>query len=365
MTDESLTTFVENVCGTSHLRVEDDLGDGFVRLLSSEAERRQAQHDIRSTEDIIIEMLRNARDAHAKNIFVATHKEGDVRHIVMVDDGDGIPDSMHERIFEPRVTSKLDTIHMDTWGVHGRGMALFSIATNTEEARVVASDSDKGSALVIKSNTRKLPEKTDQSTFPVASVTPEGKITFRGPKNILRTICEFSFTHRKECSVYCGSTTDIAATLYAYGKATLTSHARLFGAQEDEFPLCKRLCLNSDPESFVECAARLGLMISERSARRILDGQIKPLGSMYEMIALAVVESTQDKSEKARGASKEKQNRGSKLKISPDDIHVFEESVHNAFDELADRYYLQRNVAIETQVKSDGLHIVIPFQKTE
>ena len=51
----------------------------------------------------------------------------------MIDDGDGHPRrAMHERVFEPRVTSKLDTMHMDKWGVHGRGMALYSIAVNAE-----------------------------------------------------------------------------------------------------------------------------------------------------------------------------------------------------------------------------------------
>ena len=30
--------------------------------------------DIRSTEDIVIEMLRNARDAHAKSIFLAVSR---------------------------------------------------------------------------------------------------------------------------------------------------------------------------------------------------------------------------------------------------------------------------------------------------
>ena len=149
MADEALEAFIENVCGDSHLRVEADLGDGFVRLRSAEAERRQAAHDIRSTEDIVIEMLRNARDAHAKSIFLAVSREGQRRRLVMIDDGDGVPAAMHERIFEPRVTSKLDSMHMDKWGIHGRGMALYSIAVNAETARVVASDAGKGAALFV------------------------------------------------------------------------------------------------------------------------------------------------------------------------------------------------------------------------
>ena len=42
MADETLERFIEDVCGDSRLRVEADLGDGFVRLRSAEAERRQA-----------------------------------------------------------------------------------------------------------------------------------------------------------------------------------------------------------------------------------------------------------------------------------------------------------------------------------
>ena len=166
MDGQTLTTFVESVCGDSHLRVETDLGDGFVRLRSAEAERRQAAHDIRSTEDIVIEMLRNARDAQAKNVFLAVTREGGRRRLVMVDDGCGIPAALHGRVFEPRVTSKLDTMHLDKWGVHGRGMALYSIAVNAESARVAASAPGLGSSLLVETDLERVGEKTDQSTFP-------------------------------------------------------------------------------------------------------------------------------------------------------------------------------------------------------
>ena len=83
MSDGTLASFIEDVCGESHLRVEADLGGGFVRLRSSEAERRQAAQDIRCTEDIVIEMLRNARDAHASAVFVACTRDGNNRRIVM------------------------------------------------------------------------------------------------------------------------------------------------------------------------------------------------------------------------------------------------------------------------------------------
>ena len=74
--------------------VEDDLGDGFVRLRVSEAERRQAKQDIRCVEDAVIEMLRNARDAHARTIIMGTSRSGDARRIIVADDGDGIPERL-------------------------------------------------------------------------------------------------------------------------------------------------------------------------------------------------------------------------------------------------------------------------------
>lgn len=110
---ENLKDFVDNVCEKSHLRVESDLGDGYFRLRASEAQRRQAQQDIRCCEDVVIEMLRNSRDAGAKNIFVATNSQENYRNILIVDDGSGVPKTHHKLIFEPYVTSKLDTMTKD------------------------------------------------------------------------------------------------------------------------------------------------------------------------------------------------------------------------------------------------------------
>ncbi|MCL2750722.1 MAG: ATP-binding protein, partial [Coriobacteriia bacterium] len=43
MPDDKLIEFVEQLSGEVHLRVEESLGSGFVRLRSAEAERRQAK----------------------------------------------------------------------------------------------------------------------------------------------------------------------------------------------------------------------------------------------------------------------------------------------------------------------------------
>ncbi len=359
MSNESLEQFVGSVCGESHLRVETDLGDGFVRLRSAEAERRQAAHDIRSTEDVVIEMLRNARDAHAKSVFLAVSREGSVRRIVMLDDGDGVPPAMHKRIFEPRVTSKLDSMHFDKWGVHGRGMALYSIAVNAEIARIVASDSGKGSSILIETDLEKLGEKVDQSSFPLFELTENGTVSVRGPKNILRTVCEFSLESRHDCSVYLGSTTDIVATLYAFGLSSLTAAAKVFGKSE-EFPVCKRLSLAADPAELACEAALLGLSLSERSARRILDGEIVPIPPLLERIR---IEGAACSSEKAPSRTPRLASDARGLKIAPNDLNGFSSCISSAYRDLARRYYLEPNVEPDIQVGKDSIRISIPVNK--
>ena len=88
---DALLNLVSAVSGDTYLKVEENLGDGYVRLRVSEAERRQAKHDIRSFEDVVVELLRNARDARAQRIFIANSRDGDTRTLIMIDDGVGMP----------------------------------------------------------------------------------------------------------------------------------------------------------------------------------------------------------------------------------------------------------------------------------
>ncbi len=177
-----LISFIASMSGEGNLRVEENLGEGYVRLRVSEAERRQAKHDIQHVEDIVIEMLRNARDAGADKVYLATTKEDGVRTLVFLDNGSGVPQDMQERIFDARVTSKLESMKMDRWGVHGRGMALFSIKQNTDEARVVTSGVDLGSAFKVSVAADRLSERADQSSWPQAVKDDDGHyVCARGP----------------------------------------------------------------------------------------------------------------------------------------------------------------------------------------
>lgn len=362
MSDDTLSSFIESVCGDSHLRVETDFGGGYVRLKSSEAEKRQAAQDIRSTEDIIIELLRNSRDAHARHIFVALQRDESARSVVILDDGDGIPPEMQTRIFEPRVTSKLDTAHMDKWGMHGRGMALYSVSANATEARVLMSAEGRGTAILVKTNLESLGEKADQSTFPKFEVK-EGVHVMRGPRNMLRTIAEFALEHRNECSVYCGSFVDVAATLYEYGLATTSPALRAFGSQGNNLPLIQQLAFAPDPETLADKAATLGLAMSTRSARRIIDGAILGLPSMLERLS----EESFPQHGKGKGHSKRPlrgQGRDARgLKVDQADVDELKRSVADAFRPLASRYFLEGDISPEVRVSSDAIRITIPIEK--
>ena len=355
MAERSLQEFVSEVNGDSRLRIEHDFGDGFVRLRTSEADRRQAAQDIRCSEDVVLELLRNSRDAHASHVFMAVSKEGSRRTVTVVDDGDGIPVAMHELVFEPRVTSKLDTSHKDAWGYHGRGMALFSIAQNAVSAEVCDSESQRGCSLSVVTDTAKVPEKADQSSFPRFVMGEEGGVNVRGPKNILRTACEFAIEARDECAVYVGSPAEIAATLHAFGMATLSAIDRAFCKDRSALPVAKRLATASDPDDFATLAAEIGIDVSPRTARRILDGQIDDVLSLLEQIE---IERPGKPEKKGRGASGPRTH---KAKVQCDDVAKLVDSVRAAFEPIAEQYYLDGNVEPRVRVSRDRLTITIPL----
>ena len=363
MPTQDLTDFIEQVTGDSHLRVEDDLGDGFVVLKVSEAERRQARHDIRSTEDIVIEMLRNARDAHARNIFLAVSKEGNTRRLTMLDDGDGIPSHLVKRIFDARVTSKLDSIHIDTWGVHGRGMALYSVRLNSKSSSVVTTKLGGGSSFVIETDTTKLPEKVDQSSMPTFVTNDSGTVVVRGTRNINRIVAEFSYVDRENCSVYLGSPVEIAATLWEFGCTLLPKSTCAFCNDPEEIEVCKRLALASSPEEFSSLASQIGLELSERSARRIMDGEIKSLAPFVDGLKVQNTTSSVQKPKKRSAKDITQLGDARGLKLSENDKECLRKAVHDAFGSFAEDYYLNPDVDVALTLRKGAIHLSIPLDK--
>lgn len=298
-TDDQLLEFIHDLTEEDFVKVEEDLGEGFVRLNVSEAERRQAKHDIRCLEDAVVEMLRNCRDAGSSRIFLALVKgKDDKRSITIIDDGCGIPASLHKRIFEPRVTSKLEAIVEDEYGVHGRGLALYSVKLAAEEALVVSSLPARGTIVKIRADSQHLPEKKDQSTPPVLGFRQGQPHIVRGPHNILRLALEFNIAH-PNLEIYIGSPTDVLATMRYVSLASMAvaqdyeaeKHglAAVLGGQTGVMSF--KEAVEKSPWKLWQCVGVIddatvlsrvagdlyGLSISQRNGYRVINEEIEPL----------------------------------------------------------------------------------------
>lgn len=356
-TPNDLLGFVERVVGEGPLRVEESLGDGFVRLRVSEAERRQAKHDIRWVEDAVVELLRNARDADARAIYLATTREGSQRSVVCIDDGIGVPASMRNRIFEARVTSKLDTMAMDKWGVHGRGMALFSIRHNASEACVRASAPGGGSAFLTRFDCDALPERADQSNWPQVGIDESGCLgVVRGPHNIVRAAVDFALDCRDHVDVFFGSPSDILATLLERGREELERRRFVTRPAVEDVPVWVRPALASNATELIQLAAQLGLGVSERTAYRVWGGDITAVPSLVETVA---------RHAHTKGTPAEvdllKDRRG--LRVAKTDLEDFSQSLQRAFRTLGDRYYLCLKTEPRVRVARDSITVTFDIEK--
>ena len=393
---EDLISFVASTSGESQLRIEEDLGEGFVRLRVSEAERRQAKHDIRCVEDVVIELLRNSRDAGAHHIYLATNREGTKRRIVVLDDGSGVPADMIERIFEPRVTSKLQTMHVDEWGVHGRGMALFSIRQNVDSARVIVSVPDGGTCIGVETDASRLSERDDQSTWPTlddaGSKSRRGSVahlqslqspsddttdaigsrgSLRGPHNIARTVAEFALTCDDGIEVYAGSPAEVIATLRERSRSSDATPTEFIPPSSEEAgttaPVCERLVGICGARELVRRSESLGLPISERTAHRIISGQISPLRTVMSRYVgdgggvRRELPSSPNEDDILRELSRDRRG----LRLSKEDERSFSRSLSETFSDLASRYYLQPVGEPHIRVHGDSVLVRFDFTKTD
>jgi hypothetical protein len=354
---DELIDLVSSVSGEEFLKVDEDLGEGFVRLRISEAERRQAKHDIRSFEDVAVEMLRNARDAHAHRIFAATAREGSVRRLTMIDDGIGIPASLHERVFEPRVTSKLDTMTTDRWGVHGRGMALFSVKSNVSSAAVASSAPHKGASIEVVADTDALPERADQSTWPEVATEEDTLRATRGPHNIIRRAVEFACEH-PAVDVYLGTPTEVLATLYGLARDARDERGVVFTEDAASLPVWQRPAAASDAQELVTIATGIGLDVSERTAHRILAGDLQPLEGVLEQVAF---DEEQQPEDREMDIYRDRRS----LRIHHSDLDEFKRDLLRAFDTLSERYYLNVKGEPRVTVGSDEIRVRFCIEKEE
>jgi anti-sigma regulatory factor (Ser/Thr protein kinase) len=342
---EGLIEFVRRFADQDTFTVEEDLGHGYVRLKVTEAERRQALQDIRSVEDVVKELVRNARDAGATRVYVSFQKEkGRWRNITVLDNGSGIPETMHRRIFEARVTSKVRGVVEDSFGVHGRGMALFSIKQVTDDICLVHAEENRGTIIHARIDTTKLPEKKDQSTFPRLENGECGEVSIvGGPRNVPRVLTEFVLGSG-EIGVYLGSNAEILATLYHHSMEMRRSWAT--GGDEHERPLWFELGRIKEGRILHDfCSRQLGLTVSERNAFRILELEIHPLMSIAEFLKEGC------SALPARRADLQRQPRADwsdhlARRLSQEDISRICGSLQEAFEDIGKRHFVSAEAPV-------------------
>lgn len=394
---------VLHTASTGAPAIEEDLGQGYVRLSVNEAHVRQAQQDIRSTEDIVLELLRNAYDAGAHNIFVAVSSANNMRSLLVLDDGRGIPKQLWSRIFEPRVTSKQTSFHGDPWGMHGRGMALFSIAQRAESARVVASKLQAGSVIAVQCNLHDIKEKADQSSFPTLEYR-NGSLHVRGARNIYRSCLEFALYAQPQCRIFVGTPTEMLTTIYH-----VYAHAFPHTNTNEQTPtpcgdnpqaavpsaLIASLAQAKSVSSLHANAQAYGFDVSLRTARRVFDGTLTPQNDILQH-ALALIDApsaasfaTADTAPNASSAETpiisapstathahehaasssnatriacRQHSLGRVVSFDKADLHDFQAQVASSFAQLAQRYYVFEQPPIHVQCAKNELRISIPLR---
>ena len=258
---DSLLTFVSNVSGVNHIRVEEDFGGGFVRLDVAEAERRQAQYDIQTVEDIVVEFLRNCRDAGAEKVFFATlRRDKNKRHLVVIDNGCGIPQDMQKKILESRVTSKLDLEIFDEFGLHGRGMALYSIKCMADKIGIIQSQPNRGSIFQVIINTDKVTEKKDQSSLPVIMGVEGQHSVVKGARNVPRVLVEFALRY-PQMEIFYGSSAQVFATMCSLASKPQSVEGKIISTKDHQASLkadlWHSLHLISDDQRYENCRFKL------------------------------------------------------------------------------------------------------------
>lgn len=223
-----------------------DLGSGFARLTGLEGARR-GPSPITHVEDALFELLRNARDAGATHVFVASTLTGRrFRTLTVIDDGQGIPEPYAALVFEPGVTTRhlvpIPDPTSPTRPRHGAGLALYHVKQVAVAAEVLSPRSP--TAIRATFDTRTLPERTLQSTSRPSRT------------NLLATAESFSSPNERADSpaIYYAPPARILATLlYKH-----IIHARV------------------GSEGLREAAAGVGLDLSSRTVQRVIRGEIPP-----------------------------------------------------------------------------------------
>ncbi|OQA21641.1 MAG: DNA mismatch repair protein [Actinobacteria bacterium ADurb.Bin346] len=374
-------------------KIEEDLGNGFVKLKISEAERRQALQDIHCVEDIVVELLRNSRDAGSTKVYVATKKAADKRRVIyFIDNGYGIPPKFHNLIFQSRVTSKLEDGARDAYGFHGRGMALFSVRLNVEDIRITFSDVRRGTCVFTDIDLAKIPEKKDQSLVPKIIKSSSGYELSGGVNNILKIIMDFS-VQNPHIKYYYGSLTGIASTLMQEHKNSERSGQAIDYNIADkitdllkfknkilnnpEIPITSFLYYCSNIEILDEVLKKyFNMNLSFRSLQRLFYGEITPLKDVLH-IENGLIDEKEPGNESTPGLKKNhlelKKMHDLKLydesglagRFKDEEIKYIIKQIEETVKKLGEKYFVTIQDSIEYKKSNNTINLIINLKQKE
>ncbi len=380
--NSDLKKFLSELNIKDSLNVEEDLGNGYVRLKISEAERRQALQDINSVEDIIVEMIRNSRDAGSSNIFIGTKKIEDKRRkIYFIDDGGGIPPNLQNLIFESRVTSKLENGIKDPYGFHGRGMALFSIKLSVDDIKIIFSEKSKGASFYIDIDLTKIPEKKDQSLMPQIIKTDGNLNIIGGVNNIIKTIIEFQLQNR-EINFFFGSPTQILSTMREISRKDLKKNnypefdewEKLIKFIQKNNIKVTEIPILTDNYTVMEIISKniFNMDISQRGIQRIIYNEIKALEPLKidsdNDLKVPPVSRNSDKDNESKTSDKklllyDESKLASRFK--DDEIRCIIKAAKDKIRELGDKYFVTTGENIEYKKANNIIKISIELKQKE
>ena len=379
-----LNEFLEQLNIKDTLSVEEDLGNGYVRLKISEAERRQALQDINCVEDIFVELLRNSRDAGSKNIFIGTKKiEDKTRIIHFIDDGKGIPDTLRDLIFEARVTSKLENGMKDTYGFHGRGMALFSIKLNAREIKLTFSGESKGASFFLDIDLDDVPEKKDQSIIPQIIKMDEDINIIGGVNNIIKTIIEFQIQNR-DMNFYYGTPTQVLATMREKFKKERSQgfypafkkwEKLIDFISQNKIKITEIPALTDSYSLMGEIAEKIfNMNISRRGIQRIVYDEVKPLDPLkLDLLNHTIIDESSSEDEINGLKKNSKKNLRLRLfdeeklasRFKDEEIKGIIKPLGEKFSELGKKYFLSVNKNIEFKRSNNTIKVIIELSDKE
>jgi hypothetical protein len=217
---------------------------------------RRGPSRINKVEDVLRELVRNSRDAGARNVYVASVLKGRrYRILTILDDGHGIPESHRDLAFEPGVTTRHLTPIQEPDLIpnatpHGAGLSLFHIRRAAINAEFTSPSSPTVIRVILDTNS--LPERALQSGSRPSRSNQEAT---------LRAFLHTASPSVNAPNIYLASPARILATI-------LNNRIIHSGWLTDD--------RGSDVIGIAEFANDVGLEVSSRTIRRVMGGKVPP-----------------------------------------------------------------------------------------